>query len=83
MRDADQLGQIRVAAGLGEHAATCVDEDDGQVGGGGRRHHVACVLLMARAVSDDVLARAGAEVAVGDVDGDALFPLSLQTIGQQ
>ena len=34
-------------------------------------------------VGDDVLARAGREVAVGDVDGDALFALGLQAVGEQ
>jgi hypothetical protein len=36
-----------------------------------------------RRVGDDVLARAGGEVAVGDVDGDALFALGLQAVGEQ
>jgi hypothetical protein len=34
-------------------------------------------------VGDDVLARAGREVAVGDVDGDALLALGLQAVGEQ
>ncbi|MPN30564.1 hypothetical protein SDC9_178035 [bioreactor metagenome] len=38
---------------------------------------------MARGVGDDVLARAGREVAIGDVDGDALFALGLQAVGEQ
>jgi hypothetical protein len=38
---------------------------------------------VARRVGDDVLARAGREVAVGDVDGDALFALGLQAVGEQ
>jgi hypothetical protein len=38
---------------------------------------------VARRIGDDVLARAGREVAVGDVYGDALFALGLQAIGKQ
>jgi hypothetical protein len=72
-----------VAAGLGEHALARVDQDDRQVGGGRGGDHVAGVLLVARRVGDDVLARAGGEVAVGDVDGDALFALGLQAVGEQ
>jgi len=83
VRDADQRGQLGVAAGLGQHALACVDQDDRQVGGRCGGDHVAGVLLVARGVGDDVLACAGAEIAVGDVDGDALFALGLQTVGQQ
>src|SRR3954463_10245706 len=38
---------------------------------------------MARAVSDDELAPRRGEVAVGDVDGDALLALGLQAVGQE
>jgi hypothetical protein len=72
-----------VAAGLGEHALARVDQDDGDVGRGGGGDHVAGVLLVARRVGDDVLAGAGGEVAVGDVDGDALLALGLQAVGEQ
>ena len=81
--NADQLGQVAVAAGLGEDAFACVDQDDGDVGGGGGGHHVAGVLLVAGRVGNDVLAGAGGEVTVGDVDGDALFALGLQAVGEQ
>ena len=37
VRDADQMGQRRMPAGLGEHALARVHQDDRQVGGGGRR----------------------------------------------
>jgi len=40
-------------------------------------------LLVAGRVGDDVLAAAGREVAVGDVDGDALLALGLQAVGEQ
>jgi hypothetical protein len=72
-----------VAAGLRQHALARVDQDDGEVGGRGGGDHVAGVLLVARRVGDDVLARAGGEVAVGDVDGDALLALGLQAVGEE
>jgi len=75
--NADQVGQIGVAAGLRQHTLAGVDEDDGQVGGGRRGDHVAGVLLVARRVRNDVLARPGREVAVGDVDGDSLLAFGL------
>jgi hypothetical protein len=83
VRDADQRGQLGVAAGLRQHALARVDQDDREVGGRRGGDHVAGVLLVARRVGDDVLARAGGEVAVGDVDGDALFALGLQAVGEQ
>jgi hypothetical protein len=66
---------VAVAAGLRQHALARVDQDDREVGGGGAGDHVAGVLLVARRVGDDELALVGAEVAVGDVDGDALLAL--------
>ena len=38
---------------------------------------------MARRVGDDELAAVGREVAIRDVDGDALLALGLQAVGQQ
>ena len=38
---------------------------------------------MTRGVANDELARLSAEVAIGYVDGDALFTLSGQAVGQQ
>lgn len=55
----------------------------GGVGAGCGGDHVAGVLLMARRVANDELARFGREVAVGHVDGDALLALGRQTVGQQ
>jgi hypothetical protein len=38
---------------------------------------------VARGVGDDELALGGGEVAVGDIDGDALLTLGLQAVDQQ
>ncbi len=71
-----------MAARLGEDAFAGVDQDDGHVGGGGAGGHVAGVLLVAGSVGDDELAMRGGEVAVGDIDGDALLPLGAQAVGE-
>ncbi|MCY1523055.1 hypothetical protein D9M68_579380 [compost metagenome] len=81
--DAQQGRDEAVPAGLGLHAITGVDQDDGQVAGGRAGGHVAGVLLMAGGVGDDELALGGAEVAVRHVDGDALLALGLQAVDQQ
>ncbi len=72
-----------MAAGLGQHALAGVDEDDGEIGGRGAGRHVAGVLLMARRVGDDEFALVGGEVAIGDIDGDALLALGRQPVDQQ
>ncbi len=88
VRDAEEGGDVGVAAGLGEEAAgfgegVGVDEDDGDVGGGGPGGHVAGVLLVAGRVGDDELAARGGEVAVGDVDGDSLLALGFEAVGEE
>ncbi len=72
-----------MAPGLGEHAFARVDQDDSEVGGGGAGHHVAGVLLVPGRVGHDELALLGGEVAVGDVDGDALLALGREAVDQQ
>ena len=58
-------------------------QDQRQVGGRGAGHHVAGVLDVPRGVGDDELAPRGGEVAVGDVDRDALLALGAQAVGEQ
>ena len=81
--DAEEVGDEGVALGLLDHAFAGVDEDDGEVGGGGTGDHVAGVLDMTRRVRDDEFPLGGGEVAVGDVDGDALFALGLEAVGKE
>ena len=81
--DAQQGGDQRVPAGLLDDAVARVDEDDRQVGAGHAGDHVAGVLDMSRAVGDDEVALRGREVAVGDVDRDALFAFGAKTVGEQ
>ncbi len=81
--DAQERHDERVPAGLGHDAVAGVDEDDGQLARRGAGGHVARVLLVAGRVGDDELAAVGREVAIRDVDGDALLALGLQAVGQQ
>ena len=83
VRDAEQRRDERVAARLLDHAVAGVDQDDRQVGGRGAGDHVARVLHVAGRVGDDELAPRGREVAVGDVDRDALLALGAQAVGEQ
>ena len=90
-RHAQELEQQAVASGLGEQLEGGiapvelggVHQHHGGVCTGGGGHHVAGVLLVARRVADDEFAAFGVEVAVGDVDGDALLALGRQAVGQQ
>ena len=74
---------VRVPARLLEHAVPRVDQNQGDVGGRRARDHVPRVLNVTRRVGDDELALVGREVAVGDVDGDALLALGLEAVGEQ
>ena len=66
-----------------QDALARVDQDDREVRGGCAGDHVARVLNVARRVGDDELAPRSREVAIGDVDRDALLALGAQAVGQQ
>ena len=83
VRDPQQRGDVGVALGLLDHAGAGIDQLERQVGRRGPGDHVARVLLVAGRVGDDELALGGLEVAVGDVDGDALLALGPQAVGEQ
>jgi hypothetical protein len=83
VRNRQQAGDDAVAAALGQHAMAGIDEDDGQVGIGCAGDHVAGVLLVAGGIRDDELAACGGEVAVGNIDRDALLAFGPQAIGEQ
>ena len=68
---------------LDQQALARVDQQDGEVGVGGAGRHVAGILLVAWAIGDDEGALRRGEIAVGDVNGDALFALGLQAVDQQ
>ena len=83
VRHAQQLQHGQVPAGLLEDTLAGVDEHDDGIRGGRAGHRVLGVLHVPGAVREDEAAPVGGEVAVGDVDGDALFPLGAQAVGQQ
>src|SRR5712672_1733594 len=81
--DPEQLCQVAVAARLSEHALACIDQDDGELGGGGPGDHVARVLLVAGRIGHNEFPSLRIEIAVRNVDGDALLALRGQTVDQQ
>ncbi|MCB5293120.1 hypothetical protein BJQ90_02565 [Arthrobacter sp. SO3] len=83
MRHAQQLQHGQVPAGLLEDTLAGVNEHDDGIRGGRAGHRVLGVLHVPGAVREDEAAAVRGEVAVGDVDGDALFPLGAQAVGQQ
>ncbi len=83
VRDAQQRRHGGVPPGLLDDPVARVHQDDGQFRGGGTGDHVPGVLHMARRVRQDEPPPGGGEVAVGDVDGDALLPLGAQPVGEQ
>ena len=60
-----------------------VEQDHREVRGRRAGDHVARVLHVAGRVGDDELAPRGGEVAVRDVDRDALLALGPQAVGEQ
>jgi hypothetical protein len=72
-----------VPPGLFENAGAGVDQQHREIGGRSAGRHVAGVLHVTRRVGNDERAPVGGEIAVGDIDGDALFALGLQTVEQQ
>src|SRR5205823_11125843 len=82
VRDAEQSREIGVTAALLDDAIARVHEHDGEVGRGGAGDHVARVLHVTGRVGDDELAARRGEVAIGDVDGDALLTLGAQAVGE-
>ena len=81
--DAEQVREIGVPPGLGQHALARIDQDHREVGGRGAGDHVARILLVPGRVGDDELALLGREEAIGDVDGDALLALGGEAVDQQ
>ena len=82
-RDPEEGRDEGMALGLGQDATLRVDEQDREIRGGGSGHHVARVLLVAWRVGQDEVALRRREVAVRDVDRDALLPLGPETVGQE
>jgi len=69
MANAQQRGDIGMAAGLGQYALARIDQDDGEIGIGCAGRHVAGILFMARGVGHGAFARVGGEEGVGQLNG--------------
>ena len=80
--DAHQRHDGAVPESLRQQALGRVDQDDREVGRRGPRRHVARVLFVARRVGNDEAPPRRREIAVADVDGDALLALRLQAVDQ-
>jgi hypothetical protein len=83
MADAEQGRERRVAARLLHEPVAGVDQDDRELRRGGARDHVARVALVPGGVGDDERAARRREVAVGDVDRDALLALGAEPVGER
>ena len=79
----DARSSARVAPRLFEDAVAGVDQDQREVRGRGAGDHVARVLNVPGRVGDDELALRRREVAVRDIDGDALLALGRQAVDEQ
>ena len=83
MLDAEKIGDEGMTLGLLDHSFTRIDKNDGKVGGGGTGHHVAGVLNMPRSVRDNKFTLWSREVAVGNVNRDALLALGFETVSKE
>ncbi len=83
MPDVEQCGHCQVPPGLFDNALSRVDQDDDKLGSRRTGHHVAGVLDMPGCVGEHELALRRGEVAVRNIDRDALFALGPQPVGQQ
>jgi hypothetical protein len=81
--DAEERGDVGVAAGLEHDAGARVDQHDREVRGRGAGEHVARVALVARRVGEDERPARGGEEPVRDIDGDALLALGAQPVGER
>ncbi|KPB96097.1 Uncharacterized protein AC506_1647 [Pseudomonas syringae pv. maculicola str. M6] len=81
--DTQQRGDVAVTTGLGLHAVTRIHQNDRQITGRRTGRHVAGVLLMARRIGNDELALGRGEIAISDINRDALLPLGLQAVHEQ
>src|SRR5690606_26898646 len=83
VRNAQERGDGGMPARLPGDAGGGIDQYHRQVCARGPGDHVARVLLMAWRVGDDERSTGRGEVAVRDVDGDALLALGPQTVGDE
>ena len=83
MAHADHVRDHGVPARLRQQAPPRIDQNDGEIGVRGAARGVARIAFVARRIGDDEAAARRRKIAVGNVDGNALFALVLQAIDQQ
>ena len=83
LADAHQREDVSVPARLRQHAFARINQQNSDVRIRRGRHHVARVLRMAWTVRDNELAFLSREIAVGDIDRDALLALGHQPVDEQ
>ena len=81
--DAEQRRDLGMAAGLDDHAAPSVDEQDGEIRSRRAGEHVAGVALVPGGVGQNESASRSREVAVRHVDRDALLALGTQPVRER
>ena len=74
--DAEKRRDEGMASCLGKPPFARVDHHDRQRSGGGTDHHIARILIMSRGVGDNEVPLVRGEIAVSDIDGDALLSRS-------
>src|SRR5882757_1423298 len=70
-------------AGLFNHSVAGIDKGDYQAGVGGAGNHVPGILDMTRCIGDDEFPPGSREIFIRDIDGDPLFALGAEPVGEQ
>ena len=83
MANAEQRDDHRMPARLRQKALARIDQQDREVRVRGAGRHVAGILLVAGRIGDDERAFRRREIAVGDVDRDALLALRLEAVDEE
>ncbi len=78
-----QRSDVRVPASLRLQSARGIHQNHRQIRRRRAGSHVARVLFMARRIGNDEFPRRRFEIAVGDVDGDALLAFRAQPVGEE
>jgi hypothetical protein len=81
--DSQQMSDERMPPALRHDAVPRIDKNYSEICIAGARYEIARVLFVAGSVGDDELSLRRCEIAVRDVDRDALFAFGLETIGQE
>ena len=83
MLDTQHGSDDRMTACLFQHTLTCIDQNDDRIGMAGAGDHISRVLNMTGRIGDNELPDRCGKISIGDIDRDALFPLSTKPVGQE